>query len=296
MRPTSICPDVDNQQRWQCGLAVAEAAAQILRRQFSAEKIVLFGSWLTPGLLRRQSDIDLAVWGLADQGYAQAVRAVSSLSSTVAIDLVQVESAQPSLQWVIAQRGVVLSAHGQTLDVDQLHHKLLQDGVQAGRTGQSRATYRVLLGQLGQELDAIAQLVQKNQALLHKLKATGDADYMGSVALNLHSFYGGAERMFKQIAQTVDGSVPDAADWHRQLLRQMAAPVWQTRSAVLRSATVMQLEEYCSFRHLVRNIYSVNLRLDRVEALAAPLPDCFAQLEADLRQFIAAIAEDDQDR
>lgn len=94
---------------------------------------------------------------------------------------------------------------------------------------------------------------------------------------------------FKQIAQTIDRSVPESADWHRQLLRQMAASVWETRPAVLGAETVAMLEDYFSFRHVVRNIYSMNLKFDRVEALAVVLPECLSLVRADLQSFIAAM-------
>lgn len=49
-----------------------------------------------------------------------------------------------------------------------------------------------------------------------------DDYYLDSVALNLHGFYSGLERVFEKVASTIDGSVPSAANWHRELLNQMA--------------------------------------------------------------------------
>lgn len=46
-----------------------------------------------------------------------------------------------------------------------------------------------------------------------------DADlFLDSAALNMHDTYSGFERVFKQIAATVDGTVPTSAEWHRELL------------------------------------------------------------------------------
>ncbi|RMF30687.1 MAG: antitoxin, partial [Chloroflexi bacterium] len=45
--------------------------------------------------------------------------------------------------------------------------------------------------------------------------------YLDSVALNLHSFYSGLERLFELIARHVDGKLPNGATWHRDLLKQM---------------------------------------------------------------------------
>jgi len=45
---------------------------------------------------------------------------------------------------------------------------------------------------------------------------------LDGVALNLHGFYAGLERLFELIAAIVDGTVPQGANWHQILLEQMA--------------------------------------------------------------------------
>ena len=52
---------------------------------------------------------------------------------------------------------------------------------------------------------------------------------MGTLEINaacamLHSFYTEIEKIFKLIAREWDGSLPTSESWHRELLRQMAAP------------------------------------------------------------------------
>ena len=55
--------------------------------------------------------------------------------------------------------------------------------------------------------------------------------YLDSVALNLHSFYSGLERLF-EIARHIDCSVPEGETWHRDLLDQMACEVADIRPAI----------------------------------------------------------------
>ncbi|MCM1983013.1 nucleotidyltransferase domain-containing protein [Lyngbya confervoides] len=273
---------IAKQERRQKGWLVAQTAAKLLLETYPVEKVSLFGSLLNPHSLRRHSDIDLAVWGLPDSQYYQAVNDLSSLSSDFLFDLVQFESAQPSLQQTIVQQGLPMTAETTLpLKPDQVPRRCYPDSAMNDQA--------ILLGQIEQELEELKTLVQKTQSLLNKLRATQDEDYIGTVALNLHSFYCGVERILKQIAQTIDRSVPDTADWHRQLLRQMAAPVRPVRPAVLRSETLAMLNDYCSFRHVVRNIYSFNLNLDRVDQLAAALPTCLTVLQADLEHFISTL-------
>lgn len=145
--------------------------------------------------------------------------------------------------------------------------------------------YAVLIGQIERELGSLQQLVSQTEGLMQKVKATGDTDYLGTIALNLHGFYSGAERIFRDIATDLDGSLPSSSDWHRRLLRQMAANVLDIRPAVLNGPTLKALNELCAFRHVVRNIYSFDLVPEKVETLAANLPEVYALLSTDLDEF-----------
>ena len=145
--------------------------------------------------------------------------------------------------------------------------------------------YAILVGKIQKNLSDLENLTVANQGLMEKIRVTGDADYYGTVALNLHSFDSGVERIFREVALDVEGSLPEAADWHRRLLRQMTVEVPDVRPAMLSDATVKCLNEFCSFRHVVRNVYSFDLLPDRIEVLSNSLPRCFKQLQQDLKDF-----------
>ncbi|MGA7932398.1 MAG: hypothetical protein WCA35_02345 [Kovacikia sp.] len=145
--------------------------------------------------------------------------------------------------------------------------------------------YEVLVGEINHDLADLAKLVRQTQALMDKVQTTGDADYLGTVALNLHGFYSGTERIFREVALAVDQKLPEGSDWHRRLLRQMAAAVPGVRPEVLSRETLQGLNDLCGFRHVVRNVYTFDLIPERVEALATKLPNCLAKLQTDLRVF-----------
>jgi hypothetical protein len=71
-------------------------------------------------------------------------------------------------------------------------------------------SYIVLAGRIRKELDDLERLVARaNRAINTAQKNPQDTDlYMDSASLNLHDVYSGFERVFKQIAATVDGNVP----------------------------------------------------------------------------------------
>ena len=73
------------------GIEIAKQAAKMLRQDFSATRVVLFGSMLQPKI-HADSDIDLAVWNLSRSDYFQAVGKLQGLSE-FAIDLIEAENA-----------------------------------------------------------------------------------------------------------------------------------------------------------------------------------------------------------
>lgn len=42
--------------------------------------------------------------------------------------------------------------------------------------------------------------------------------FLNSLALHLHSFYNGVERVFESIARQIDPTFPSGTHWHRDLL------------------------------------------------------------------------------
>jgi len=96
-----------HQQRQQQGWRVAHQAAQILKQELGAKRVLLFGSMLHLKRIHNESDLDLAVEGLPDQQYLQAVARLLDLSD-LSVDLVQLEHTTPNLRTVIKTEGVEL--------------------------------------------------------------------------------------------------------------------------------------------------------------------------------------------
>lgn len=89
------------QQHRSRALEIAKAAADLLKRQFSAERVVVFGSVLGEAF-HENSDIDLAVWELPEREYFKAVGQLLALSE-FEVDLVEVQYASPEILAAIAQ-------------------------------------------------------------------------------------------------------------------------------------------------------------------------------------------------
>ena len=83
--------------------------------------------------------------------------------------------------------------------------------------------FATVAARIRQELEDLERVVNRaERGMTNARRHPEDSDLLlDGVALNMHDFYAGLERVFRQIAATVDGSVPGSPDWHRDLLRQM---------------------------------------------------------------------------
>jgi hypothetical protein len=74
------------------------------------------------------------------------------------------------------------------------------------------------------------------------------------------------EDVLKDIAETVDGSVPpQGISWHQYLLDQMSTAIEARRESVLDPDLSAALTELKGFRHVVRHNYGLDLNPARTE-------------------------------
>jgi hypothetical protein len=147
--------------------------------------------------------------------------------------------------------------------------------------------FAVLAGRIRQDRTGIERLVQRAERAVSAVRHGGANQdlFVDSAALNLHDCYSGFERLFEQIASTVDQSVPSTRDWHRDLLQQMTVEVPGVRPQGISAETATVLDEYRRFRHVVRNVYAFELDPERIEQLATGLRPAFMQASGELEAF-----------
>ncbi len=88
--------------------ALARQAAALLKTQYGAKRVIVFGSLVHDRCFTRWSDVDLAVAGMTWPTYLHAWSAVEELNKEIAVDLVEIETASGGLRRVIEQEGVPL--------------------------------------------------------------------------------------------------------------------------------------------------------------------------------------------
>jgi len=147
--------------------------------------------------------------------------------------------------------------------------------------------YVVLATRIRKELVDLERVVSRAEGAIGAARErTQDQDfYIDSAALNLHDIYAGLERVFQQIATTVDNSVPSGKEWHRDLLRQMNVEILDLRPTVLSDDALSALDEFLRFRHVVRNVYAFSFDPEQIERLVKQVRPTFMQARGELLVF-----------
>jgi hypothetical protein len=148
-----------------------------------------------------------------------------------------------------------------------------------------KETYLAVAGRISSEVRELNRVVKRTQSIWQE--ATGDEEdyHVEAAALTLHSFYAGLERVFEVIADGVDRTKPTGANWHQELLHQMASEIPAVRPAVLTPETRDMLDRFRGFRHVVRNIYSFRLDPGQIEVLIGQLPRTWDRTSQELLSF-----------
>ncbi|MFO7682144.1 MAG: nucleotidyltransferase domain-containing protein [Chloroflexota bacterium] len=95
-------------ERFQRAWEVARQGAEILKSQFQAEKVVVFGSLTDRSRFHQRSDIDLAAWGTSEKSYLKALGRVMDVTSEFMVDFVRIEEARDHIRKSIERDGVEL--------------------------------------------------------------------------------------------------------------------------------------------------------------------------------------------
>ena len=79
--------------------------------------------------------------------------------------------------------------------------------------------------------------------------------------------------------------MPESPHWHEDLLDQMGSSIPSTRPAVLSTELRRRLESYRGFRHVVRNVYTIDFDPEQMAPLVRRLPGVRDDVIEELRAF-----------
>ena len=96
------------EKRRQKAFTIARRIADMLRQDFGATEIYLFGSVLHPDEFHPHSDIDLAADGIVPARFLTAVAKALIMAEEFSVDLVDISECQPEFKDSILTKGIKL--------------------------------------------------------------------------------------------------------------------------------------------------------------------------------------------
>ncbi|MGH7494617.1 MAG: antitoxin [bacterium] len=101
-----------------------------------------------------------------------------------------------------------------------------------------------------------------------------------------HDFYCGVERIFRRIADDLNGGIPAGDSWHRDLLVDMKLDLPGLRPAVITEETFRVLADFLDFRHKFRNIYGFELDFEKLKVIEEKFSPAFEKIKTDISTFL----------
>lgn len=100
----SINLDAHYEKAWQ----EAKLAADILKKEYGAKQVWVFGSLTEKNRFNKNSDIDLAENGIPDNKFYSAISAITRVIKDFKVDLVDVGSCRDIIKSAIEKEGVLV--------------------------------------------------------------------------------------------------------------------------------------------------------------------------------------------
>lgn len=245
-------------------LEAAEDCVTLLKEKFGATRVILFGSLVGQGIWHEQSDVDLAVEGLAPRDFFKAYGdCLDLLPSGMNLDLVPLEDAYPEMRARIL--GEVEMAD------DPIH---------------------ALRDMINDEFIVLRRVVEEMTETMAVVSRPPSHIELRAIASLLHEFYNGIEKIFERIAVSLGEGLPRGSAWHVDLLNQMAESPVEGRPAVIEEPLRAKLEEYLKFRHFFRHAYGYTLEWSRMQWLAEPMSATLDLLRKQVGAFLKRLSDE----
>jgi hypothetical protein len=137
------------------------------------------------------------------------------------------------------------------------------------------------------ELEQLDRLRLVYQPVVNKaLQLEPDLEGLSALGVLLHSFYTGAENIFRRAVLEIDGNAVSGESWHRDLLDLVEKPS-TNRPAIISPDLRGRLDEYLAFRHVFRSAYGFVLNWKKMAPLVQSYDGTQERLFKELREFLA---------
>ena len=137
------------------------------------------------------------------------------------------------------------------------------------------------------ELENIAKLMDEYSDFLFRYSGKMDVHLLRAKASFMADFYMGVEKIFKLIAEELNGGTPRGEGWHKRLLHTMSLEMKGLRPPVISKALYSDLLKFLGFRHVVRQEYGFQLDKGKLEELEKIFPGTWKRFSREIKKFCA---------
>ena len=246
---------------------IACQVAVMLYENFGATQVAVFGSLAERDWFSKQSDIDIAVWGLPSNNYFSAVAETIGFSREFKIDLVRFESCKSAFRKRVQSQAITTKeTPGNALRDNETNKMKWEKLVQ--RISEERTKVKRSAEQIREDLQRIEEAPIEYRRSLEAF-----------VARHLFDFYKGLESIFQRIAREVDRTLPSGEEWHKEL-QQM------TESSSIRPSGFLKkpVQSYKTFADFAMFLFIFTLMnwimtLENAERVETIFPRISAELD-----------------
>lgn len=135
------------------------------------------------------------------------------------------------------------------------------------------------------ELEEISKLMSEYHDFIGKYSDHMDMYMIRVKASFMADFYTGVERMFKLIAEELNGGTPGGEGWHKRLLRAMSLEVKGIRPTVVSEGLYQDLLKFLGFRHVVRQAYGFQLDEKKLKELEKIFEKTWKKFSREIKKF-----------
>ncbi len=264
----------------------AHRIAAVLYQEYDAAKVAVFGSLTERHLFAEHSDIDIVVWGLSYDKCLDALWGTEGLNGGFKIDIIDFEETSELFRRRVLNQAVPIDSA--EMDILKFINEIHPTAGEIYEMHRDKLTQRI-----ADERTKIERTVQRIERALEKIDVLPDEarEFIErALAADLAEVYSGIEKIFERIAREVDNHTPSGAEWHKDLLAQMAERRPE-RPPIISLVTQRRLRRLLKFRHKVNNIYGDELIYERSAKHAKRVRKLFDNVSKELETFTAFLSE-----
>jgi hypothetical protein len=144
----------------------------------------------------------------------------------------------------------------------------------------------LLISDIQEDLKKIEKLKQEYDYFVKLIGNKEPDTYQKAViGFYLHNFYNACENIFISIAKVFENQV-DEASWHKDMLKRMKLAIEDIRPPVISEDLYFLLDDFRSFRHVFRHIYSSELDWEKEKIVADKFDNTVEKFKQEINSFI----------